>query len=140
MRVIIGGSHNGKRAYVKTLLAEQEKSDVQWFEGELPPPGSGDVVIAGLEKWLEKTELSEEDAIARVIKSVENRDAILILTDIGRGIVPVDVEQRKLRDICGRLYQRLLAEADEVTRIWYGIAQNIKKGENINENLYENRR
>ena len=125
---------------MRTFLAEQGNDNVQWFEDELPPPGSEKVVVAGLEKWLAKTDLSEEDAIARVIKSVENRDAILILTDIGRGIVPVDVEQRKLRDICGRLYQRLLAEADEVTRIWYGIAQNIKKGENINENLYENRR
>ena len=140
MRVIIGGAHNGKRAYVKTLLFDQENSDVQWFEGELPSPGSEKIVVAGLEKWLAKADLSEEDAIAHVIKSVENRDTILILTDIGRGIVPVDVEQRKLRDICGRLYQRLLAEADDVTRIWYGIAQNIKKGEKFNENLYENRR
>ena len=39
----------------------------------------------------------------------------------------MDADQRKLRDACGRLYQRLIAEADEVTRIWYGIAQIIKK-------------
>ena len=53
--------------------------------------------------------------------------SVVILTDIGRGIVPIDARQRKLRDACGRLYQRLMAEADEVTRIWYGIAQTIKK-------------
>ena len=33
----------------------------------------------------------------------------------------------KLRDTCGRLYQRLLAEADEVTQIWYGIPEKLKK-------------
>lgn len=127
MRVIIGGAHNGKRAYVKTLLEEQGKDNVQWFDGELPSPGSEKVVLAGIEKWLEQCGLGEEEAISRVIQSVENRDAILILTDIGRGIVPISAGQRELRDVCGRLYQRLLAEADEVTRIWYGIAKTIKK-------------
>ncbi|MCZ2260696.1 bifunctional adenosylcobinamide kinase/adenosylcobinamide-phosphate guanylyltransferase [Sporosarcina sp. G11-34] len=127
MHVIIGGAHNGKRAYVKTLIKEQGNNHVQWFEGELPKPGSESVVLAGLEKWLEQCGLGEEEAIARVIKSVENRAAILILTDIGRGIVPIEASQRELRDVCGRLYQRLLAKADEVTRIWYGIAKTIKK-------------
>lgn len=127
MRVIIGGAHNGKRTYVKTLLEEQGIDNVQWFDGELPSPGSGKVVLAGIEKWLEQCGLGEEEAISRVIQSVENRDAILILTDIGRGIVPISAGQRELRDVCGRLYQRLLAEADEVTRIWYGIAKTIKK-------------
>ena len=60
------------------------------------------------------------------MKSIENRDVILILTDIGRGIVPMDAGQRELRDVCGRLYQRLFSEADEITRIWYGIAKTLK--------------
>lgn len=127
MRVIIGGAHNGKRTYVKMLLEEQGKDNVQWFDGELPSPGSENIVLAGIEKWLEQCGLGEEEAISSVIQSVENRDAILILTDIGRGIVPISAGQRELRDVCGRLYQRLLADADEVTRIWYGIAKTIKK-------------
>ena len=39
----------------------------------------------------------------------------------------MDADQRKLRDMTGRLYQRLFAEADEVTRIWYGLAKSLKK-------------
>ena len=127
VHVIIGGAHNGKRTYVKTLLKEQGNNNVQWFDGELPNPGSENIVLAGLEKWLEQCGLSEQEAIDHVMESVGNRDAILILTDIGRGIVPISAGQRELRDVCGRLYQRLLAEADEVTRIWYGIAKTIKK-------------
>ena len=127
MRVIIGGAHNGKRTYVKTLLEEQGNYNVQWLDGELPSPGSEGIVLAGIEKWLEQCGLGEEEAINRVIHSVENRDVVLILTDIGRGIVPISAGQRELRDVCGRLYQRLLAEADEVTRIWYGVAKTIKK-------------
>lgn len=127
MHVIIGGAHNGKRAYVKTLLEKQGNNSVQWFEGELPDPGNESIVLAGIEKWLEQCGLGEEEAFYHVLNSVKNRDAILILTDIGRGIVPIDAGQRELRDVCGRLYQRLLSEADEVTRIWYGISKTIKK-------------
>lgn len=126
MRIFIGGAHNGKRAYVKNLL-EQQKLNMQWFDGVLPTSGTDAIVIAGIERWLAETELSERDAITQILESIAGRNVIFILTEIGRGIVPVDADQRKLRDACGRLYQQLFIEADEVTRIWYGIAQTIKK-------------
>jgi adenosylcobinamide kinase / adenosylcobinamide-phosphate guanylyltransferase len=128
VHVYIGGAHNGKRDFVKKTLGNQ---DIEWFEGALPncisTEHNSKIVIAGLEKWLSETELSEEDAVAHVLAAVAGRDTIFILTDFGRGIVPIDAKQRQLRDICGRLYQRLIAEADEVTRIWYGISQTLKK-------------
>lgn len=123
MQLFIGGAHNGKRAYVR----EQTTPNMKWVDGTLPKRGSEPVVVAGLEKWLQQCKLSEEAAIHQVMIALENREAIVILTDIGRGIVPMDPEQRQLRDTCGRLYQRLFAEADEVTRIWYGIPKIIKK-------------
>ncbi|WP_342513270.1 bifunctional adenosylcobinamide kinase/adenosylcobinamide-phosphate guanylyltransferase [Sporosarcina sp. FSL K6-1522] len=127
MRIYIGGAHNGKRDYVRTMLVDKE---CVWFEGECPPqnlPTTQPIVIAGLEKWLAETELPEAEAVESIMKAIEVRDVIVILTDIGRGIVPIDAQQRQLRDACGRLYQRLMAEADEVTRIWYGLAQILKK-------------
>nr|WP_255726863.1 bifunctional adenosylcobinamide kinase/adenosylcobinamide-phosphate guanylyltransferase [Sporosarcina sp. ACRSM] len=83
--------------------------------------------MAGLEKWLATEDIPEEEAVARVMEVIRNREVIIILTDIGRGIVPIDGKQRQLRDTCGRLYQRLIGEAEEVTRIWYGIPQILKK-------------
>ncbi|WHT48370.1 bifunctional adenosylcobinamide kinase/adenosylcobinamide-phosphate guanylyltransferase [Sporosarcina thermotolerans] len=71
--------------------------------------------------------MSEETSIQKIVEAVEGRDVIFILTDIGRGIVPMDALQRALRDACGRLYQQLIAQADEVTRIWYGLPQTLKK-------------
>ncbi|QUW21132.1 bifunctional adenosylcobinamide kinase/adenosylcobinamide-phosphate guanylyltransferase [Sporosarcina sp. Marseille-Q4063] len=124
MHVIIGGAHNGKREFVRKLLTEE---DITWHVGEIPEPGNDTVVIAGLENWLAQCELSEENATDFILKAVENRRAIIILTDISRGIVPMDANLRKLRDTCGRLYQRLFAEASEVTKVWYGIPQHIKK-------------
>jgi adenosylcobinamide kinase/adenosylcobinamide-phosphate guanylyltransferase len=134
LHIIIGGAHNGKRDYVTRMV---EGREVEWFEGVMPSC-VGDshsynlgtiqtVVIAGIEKWLAKTDLPEVEAIDYVLETVMGRDTIIILTDIGRGIVPMDAQQRQLRDTCGRLYQRLIAEADEVTRIWYGLAQNLKR-------------
>ena len=131
MHIIIGGAFNGKREYVRTMLAGRE---AEWFEGILPEHSEGYqvMVVAGIEKWLAETKLSEAAAIDHVLAAVAGRDVIVVLTDIGRGIVPIDAQQRKLRDACGRLYQRLMAEADEVTRIWYGIAQTLmKRGEVI---------
>ena len=61
-----------------------------------------------------------------------------IATEIGRGIVPMDANMRKLRDDVGRFYQQLFSTADRVTRIWYGISQTIK-GDGQIENLHKNR-
>ncbi len=135
MHVYIGGAHNGKRNYVNNVLTEQGEHNVHWIEGnemgDIHPVNSNSirtVVIAGVEKWLAETDLSEEAAIDYVMNCIsKDRQTLFILTDIGRGIVPMDAEQRKLRDACGRLYQRLMAEADEVTRIWYGLAKTLKK-------------
>ena len=129
MHVFIGGAYNGKRDYVRKLLKAEGKDDIRWVEGELPSPGTEPVVIAGIERWLAQCGRSEEQAIGQVMEVVQGRETMLILTDIGRGIVPMEADQRELRDVCGRLYQRLVAEADEVTRIWYGIAQTLKRGD-----------
>jgi len=116
-------------------LTERGKHNVQWFEGHCPDASNPvdldttqTVVVAGIEKWLAATKLPEDAAVEYVMNSIAlQQDTVLILTDIGRGIVPIDANQRKLRDTCGRLYQRLLGEADEVTRIWYGLAKPLKK-------------
>ena len=131
MHIIIGGAHNGKRDYVSTMLVGRE---VEWRDvavGGASHSHSSNtiqtIVVTGIEKWLAETALSEVEAIDFVMDIVVSPNTIVILTDIGRGIVPIDAQQRQLRDTCGRLYQRLIVEADEVTRIWYGLAQTLKK-------------
>lgn len=127
MRVIIGGAHNGKREYVKRMLEGVLHHWIDCSVDDLTIPSDGIVVIDRIEHWLAQTELDEPEAVEFVLKLVEDKDVIFILTDIGRGIVPMNAEQRRLRDACGRLYQRLIAQADDVTRIWYGLAQTLKK-------------
>lgn len=127
MRVVIGGAHNGKRDYVKRLLADEQHEWVDCSASDLEIPSRCKVVIDRIEHWLAQTQLPEAEAVELILNEIQGKDVIFILTDIGRGIVPMDAEQRTLRDACGRLYQRLIAEADDVTRIWYGLAQTLKK-------------
>jgi adenosylcobinamide kinase/adenosylcobinamide-phosphate guanylyltransferase len=141
MHIVFGGAFNGKRQGVKELLGNRE---VVWLEGELPSQTAPFLVVAGLEKWV-KAQLEngrdEKDIAALVDEAISLQpfdQQLWILTDINRGLVPVNPLERKLRDVVGRLYQHLFKEADQITRIWYGIPQTIKGADGY-ENLYENR-
>lgn len=125
MRIVIGGAYNGKRDYVKRELLGPEQ--FQWFEGELPTGSAGKIVVTDLDQWLRQFEGDENTAIQVVMEALKDKESIVILTDISRGIVPMDPKDRELRDRAGRLYQRLIVEADEVIQIWYGIPKKIKE-------------
>lgn len=130
MHIVIGGAFNGKKSYVK------QHSDGTWFDGEIPMSSrQGTVIVTNLEKMVAKNLQREEQEVAiEIAEQLKTLDAqceqlILIVTDISRGIVPVDPSERQLRDTCGRLYQLLFQEAATITRVWYGIAEMIKKGD-----------
>lgn len=138
MHIVFGGAFNGKRKYVK----EQLKPDsIVWAESELPGVGES-AVIAGLEQWIRKQleqQRSEQDILALIRELEESSgERIWILTDISRGIVPIDPLEREWRDVTGRSYQYLFGKAQHITRIWYGIPQSIK-GDGRDEYLHENR-
>ena len=141
MQIIFGGAFNGKRQYVKDMLSGMEAA---WHEGQLPRSVGELTVIAGLEQWIKEQleeQINEEAIHQSVKKAVQLQtigELIWILTDMNRGIVPIDPIERRLRDTAGRIYQNLFKEAERITRIWYGIPQTIK-GADENENLYKNR-
>ncbi|WP_374966987.1 bifunctional adenosylcobinamide kinase/adenosylcobinamide-phosphate guanylyltransferase [Lysinibacillus sp. RS5] len=130
MHVFIGGAYSGKTDYVMNLLADQK---VELVDGYVPDdtPASDVLVIKNLEKWLVTQELEDDEVIVRTIltrlKTLEENCALyIIVTDMGRGVVPMEKQARLLRDTCGRLYQALFAEAERVVRIWYGVGEQIK--------------
>lgn len=132
MHIFIGGAYNGKHEYVRRWLKEQELVDVEWYVGQFPKePTSQTVVVSGLEEaikpLLEKDEVSLALQIAEQLQLLEKRHQVIIIaTEIGRGIVPIDPQDRKLRDTLGRLYQQLFKTSEHITRIWYGLAEEIK--------------
>lgn len=124
MHVIFGGAFNGKRAYVEERVQGQ---NVQWLNAQEDIPvrlsNTEVVVVFGVEHLLEK---KLEEWLEHLEQWNEEVEVIVIATEIGRGIVPMEASMRKLRDDVGRFYQRLFTKAESVTRIWYGIAQTIK--------------
>ena len=132
MRVFVGGAFNGKRAYVKQLVKNQ---DVQWIEcagvGDLPEPEAQTIVLAGVESFVEQhlirtEEVVLEEFMMKIHTYRKQSEVIVIITENGRGIVPIEPETRELRDRCGRLAQQIFKEATEVTRIWYGLTETLK--------------
>ncbi len=130
MHIVIGGAANGKRKFVQEVVAP----GVRWM-GEKAPLNLTEVsqllveepaVISHVEQWMATRLGEEQQAIDEFLKAVSGKDVIVIVTDIGRGIVPMDARARVLRDACGRLNQQLVKEAIEVTRIWFGIPQKLK--------------
>ena len=135
MRVVIGGAHNGKRKYVEDQLVNMPPEKCHFFNGELPKNGSfmkDDVIIIRhferiVEKCLDLDEVQIAENIFQEIQLLDlHGNVICICTDIGRGIVPIQKENRKIRDTCGRLYQKLFAHSESVVRVWYGIPKQLK--------------
>ncbi len=54
------------------------------------------------------------------------KNSIVIVEEVGLGIVPLETKLRHKRDELGRVYQFLCQEAQIVVRIWYGIPIFIK--------------
>ena len=135
MHVIFGGAFNGKRAYVEKKV---QGRTVQWIdvtkESPVLSPNIEIVVVYGVE-YLKEDKL--KPLLVLLEKWDEQGELIVIATEIGRGIVPMDASMRQLRDDVGRFYQQLFAKAESVTRIWYGIPQMIK-GDERHENLHKN--
>lgn len=130
MQVFIGGAYNGKTDYVMQMLNGRDIYIADGFLPEIAPPCEV-LVINNIEKWLitqnlETDEILVAETLSRIRTLEEQCELYIILTDMGRGVVPIDKQARLLRDTCGRLYQRLFAEAKCVVRIWYGIGEQIK--------------
>ena len=135
MHVIFGGAFNGKRAYVEKKVQGRM---VQWIdvtkESLVLSPNIEIVIVHGVEYL-------QEEKLKQLLALLENwnkhLEVMVIATEIGRGIVPMEASKRQLRDDVGRFYQALFAKSESVTRIWYGIPQTIK-GDERHENLHKN--
>jgi adenosyl cobinamide kinase/adenosyl cobinamide phosphate guanylyltransferase len=144
MHFITGGSFNGKRAWVKKTYMVNE--DDHWLSAyddiTLPKELNDDnhdlVILEGIEMWLKRLSEKYDPNQCRDIwnrrldkwlfweKNQHNRKLVVIGTDISKGIVPIEKENRLWRDITGWAYQETAAMAEKVDVIWYGLSQTIK--------------
>lgn len=135
MYVILGGAHNGKRAYVETRIAQLPEKKLIVCEGQLPKleevSENHRYIISDFEQIVlpylhEPEEHVAQQIFGQIEQIAAHAEVFCICTDTSRGVVPLEKNARQLRDTCGRLYQKLCNEAQTVIRVWYGIPQRLK--------------
>ena len=106
MILITGPLYSGKENWIRRRLSLTEEAfaacavrDVQ----ELVPCPDPEKLVAGLRK-----------------------KKIVICTETGCGVIPIDPGQREKREAAGRLSCRLAEEADTVVRVCCGLPQLLK--------------
>ncbi len=57
-------------------------------------------------------------------------EVVFLCDELGNGIVPIDPDERKWREVVGHILMAIAEEANEVLRIFCGIPEVIKKDSN----------
>lgn len=143
MHFITGGALNGKRAWVS-----KNYGTGCWLSAYQGTPFPQEItikddllILEGIEIWLKALiEKYDSHQCLEIWKSClenwllwesanQDHKLVVIGTDITKGIVPMESENRLWRDVTGWAYQQLASKAEKVDIIWYGINQTIKGDE-----------
>lgn len=125
MILIFGGAYQGKTDFAKEKfgLADEDIFVCQESDSiDFSKP-----VIANLEKAflsLVKSKASVTDFLKANSEAL--KDKIVIINDISQGVVPIDSDIRAWREATGRGMLWLSKEAEQVYRVFCGIAMQIK--------------
>ncbi|MBU8919256.1 bifunctional adenosylcobinamide kinase/adenosylcobinamide-phosphate guanylyltransferase [Bacillus sp. FJAT-29953] len=142
MQLVIGGAFSGKRKVVKANHGTS--SWVSAYEGDMVGDwetkweNGSTLVMEGWEKWIasELQNGENDDEIRRgfitifktLLKEEKNRNnrIVLIMLEVGKGIVPLHKDERRLRDLAGWIAQDAVSVSDEVDFVWNGLSKRLK--------------
>lgn len=124
MNLIIGGAYQGKRDFAKSVFSLKE-TDIFTCSG--PEIDFSLPCIDRLEEFTLACVQADVDPIA-YFQDREGQWAhcTLICQDIFCGVVPMEAELRKWRNVTGQLCQYLTKHAARVSRIFCGLEQRLK--------------
>lgn len=108
MIIIIGGKSHGKKSFIDEFNIDNLVINNYHLQ------------IDSHSNFLEYTKEN--------ISFLNNR--VIIVEEVGLGIVPLESKLRYERDELGRVYQYLCNHSDIVVRVWYGLPIFIKGTEN----------
>ncbi|WP_404428163.1 bifunctional adenosylcobinamide kinase/adenosylcobinamide-phosphate guanylyltransferase [Sutcliffiella horikoshii] len=143
MQLIIGGAFSGKRSTVRTLHSEELSWVSAYDEHSLTDwksqwESDTSLVLEGWEQWIMNALPLEQndDSIRQFFYSFlldlkeeerkRGKGIVLIMLEMGRGIVPVEKQERRLRDLAGWFSQDASVLADEVYYVWHGMKEQLK--------------
>lgn len=110
MILVVGGVFQGKKEFAKELAAQRKMQMVNVFHNQI-------------QKLLEEGEDVEVYIEELLGKS---RNVVIVMDEVGAGVVPVERSDREYREAVGRAGQLLAKEAEEVYRVICGIGVRIK--------------
>ncbi|MBS2968711.1 bifunctional adenosylcobinamide kinase/adenosylcobinamide-phosphate guanylyltransferase [Metabacillus sp. KIGAM252] len=140
MRFVTGGAFNGKAQWVREQTWWREEEGL-WLSAYKKDPLIQDfrqvTVIEGLEQYIREDVLQKGEeassqwraAISRWLEwegNAHGRRLVLIGSDISKGIVPIEAENRIWRDVTGWIYQEIMRKSVQADLIWYGIRTTLK--------------
>lgn len=112
MILITGGFCQGKYSFARSL-SEAEGEELE--------------IVKGIEEELLHLVSEDGDWEGYVRELMKyKKDAVIILREMGCGVVPIKKEERIYRDICGKAGQMLAKNSEEVYRVICGIGTRIK--------------
>lgn len=126
MWLISGGAYQGKLQYVlnKKQIPVSEIIDGESceFQELLEKP-----LVTQFHLWIKRMLLEGKDISALVEQLIqENPDIIIIVNELGCGIVPMDAFDREYREVTGRICCRIAKASTEVHRVICGMGLVIK--------------
>lgn len=126
MVLIFGGAYQGKLEYALKEYGIQEK-EVYHCDMETMVINFDKKVIYNLERFVLACVKEDVNAMECLADNIEKlHDKVIICDDISQGVVPVDRTERAWREMTGRCMTYLGQEADEVIRVFCGIANQVK--------------
>lgn len=141
MQLFIGGACAGKRDAVADRFPDavwhRLIPSLRLAECQQALVADTPLVITGVFKWLEAALASEENDSQRqqwrgdLVQLCQRADQInapliIIATEVGRGIVPMQPEQRRLRDLNGWFAQDATSQAEQVWYVRHGLVMGMK--------------
>ena len=123
MDLIVGGAYQGKKEYVRQTyhLKEEEMGD----GGTIPLEQMNAYPCLYNTHLLIKRLMSEEINPLKIAEDL-SKMSVVILDEIGCGIIPMEANERRYREMVGQTGCLLADKADRVVRVCCGISTTIK--------------
>lgn len=115
MILILGGLASGKRTYVKEVLGYSDRDMADGLLDSRP-------VIYNVQNLVR-----ENPQGCEALLSALTQKEVVVVNEVGCGIIPMDKSERDIREQTGRLTIQLAKHAARVVRMMAGLPKIIKE-------------
>lgn len=126
MVLVVGGSHQGKRAYACKRFGLPKENFIDGASCTLEELYHC-VGVYHFHEFMKKSMSNKKNLLdIHTLLREKNPEIIIITNEIGYGIVPIDPFERRYREQTGRICCKLAEASSQVYRVVSGIGMMIK--------------